>query len=59
MTDPEITWVYGDRAPHRIIKRLGTKPCYNHVPDVDAFCQSRDCIATFPQILFMPVSWKC
>ena len=44
MTDPEITWVYGDHTSHRIIRRAGCKPCYGWDNNLAETCPTRHCL---------------
>lgn len=44
MTDPKITWVYGDDNRHRIVRRAGCKPCYVWDSGLAETCPTRHCL---------------
>ena len=43
MTNPDITWVYGDDPKHKIIRRSACVPCYGWSPLAES-CTSRACL---------------
>jgi ADP-heptose:LPS heptosyltransferase len=53
MTDPKVTWVYGDNGDHRIIRRAGCMPCYGKDNKLMDTCSSRHCLNHItPQTIF-------
>jgi heptosyltransferase-2 len=44
MTDPEVTWVYGDHCFHRIVRRAGCMPCYEQDDKLMKSCSTRHCL---------------
>jgi len=44
MTDPSITWVYGNNLHHRIVRRSDCLPCYAISAAILASCSGRSCL---------------